>query len=386
MKTHTPLQRRLRKVDIILLFSLIGISIFCTIAIYSATITRTGLQNTYIKEIIWQVLSYIVMIAVMLFNYRALKKTIPWAGYVLSLVLLLVVFAFPSVNGSHSWIIISGFQIQPSEFAKLFIIMVISSYMEKAKEKNESFGWKHFGFIMLIVGVPFALILKQPALGQALVLLGIVGSMMILFLEKRQFILFLVIGFILGSSLFLAKAVFPDQSIHFIDKLPIKSYQKGRLVTFISPEALQKGAGYQVTQAKIAVGSGGLLGEGLLKGTQTQGNWIPEQWTDFIFSAIAEQFGFIGSSILIFLFFLLLQRMILVATHAADYFSSYFIAGVVGMFSFQIFENIGMNLSIMPVAGITLPFVSYGGSSLLTNFVLVGIVLSMEIWRNPLTF
>lgn len=141
-----------------------------------------------------------------------------------------------------------------------------------------------------------------------------------------------------------------------------------------------------MTQGIIAVGSGGLFGKGLLEGTQTQGAWIPEQWTDFIFSAIAEEFVFAGSSIVLFLFFSILYRMTRIAQTAPDYFSSYYITGIIGMFAFQVIENVGMNLAVMPVTGITLPFISYGGTSLLTNFILVGIVLSAGIRRKSLVF
>jgi rod shape determining protein RodA len=386
MSTITWLKRRIRDFDFGILLALLGISIFCTLAIYSATVNRDGMADMYKKEIVWQIVSYAAMFAFVLMDYRSLKSHIAWGGYFFSLVLLVAVFVFPAKNGAHSWITLPGLQLQPSEFLKIFLILVIADYMEKTKKKGEPFRAKHFIVIGGLVLVPFLLILKQPALGQALVLLGIAGAMLILFMEKKQLLVFLTICLFFSVGIFLIKNVYPDQTLQYINHLPMKSYQKERIITFVDPEADPKGIGYQVTQAGIAIGSGQLFGEGLLKGKQTNGAWIPEQWTDFIFSAVAEEFGFVGASILIFLFFLLLYRMIQIATLTTDYFSCYFIVGVIGMFAFQIFENIGMNLNLMPVAGITLPFISYGGSSLLTNFILVGVVLSIGIRRRKLSF
>jgi rod shape determining protein RodA len=385
-KNISWVKRRIWDFDFLMVLPLIGISILSTLAIYSATINRAGIENQYKSEIIWQILSYISLIVFTFFNYRNLKNQLSWIGYFVTILLLLVVFVFPARNGAHSWITLPGFQFQPSEFAKLFLILTISDYMEKAKEKGETFGFKHALVITSVMFVPFALTLAQPALGQALVMLGITGAMMILFLEKKQLAVFLVLLAILTGFVFTIRTIFPDQSVQFINNLPVMKHQKQRIITFIDPNADPKGIGYQVTEGITAVGSGQLFGRGFADAGQTQGNWVPEQWTDFIFSAIGEEFGFIGSSLLLFLFFFLLYRMIQLGLNAPDYFSAYYIAGVVGMFAFQIIENVGMNLAIMPVAGITLPFVSYGGTSLLTNFILVGIVLSIGIRRKKLSF
>ncbi|GIM44840.1 rod shape-determining protein RodA [Collibacillus ludicampi] len=380
------LKRHIRDFDFMLVIILLCISVFSVLAVYSATAKRAGMENWYIKEIMWQILSYIFMFVFVLVDYRMLRNRVAWIGYWISLVLLIAVFAFPSVNGAHSWIILPGIQFQPSEFAKIFVILVISDYMAKVKEKEERFGFKHFSLIALIVGVPFALILKEPALGQALVLLGIMGAMLILFLEKRQLVLYCIMGALLVTSVFMVMSVYPDQTIRLIQNTPLDDHQKERIITFVDPEADPQNGGWQALEAKIAIGAGQLFGRGLLNGSQTQGEWVPEQWTDFIFSAIGEELGFVGSSTLVFLFFLLLNRMIRIASTVDDDFAIHFIAGAVGMFTFQIYENIGMNLSLMPVAGITLPFVSYGGTSLLTNFVVVGIVLSIAIRRRKLVF
>lgn len=386
MMSFDWLRRHIRDFDFLMVIILLGISVISTLAIYSTTAHRQGMENWVVREIVWQIISYLFMFAFVLVDYRVFRNRVPLAGYGISLFLLVIVFAFPTSHGAHSWIPLPGFQFQPSEFAKLFVIMTIADYMSKAKAKEEPFGWKHLGFISAVVLVPFLLILKQPALGQALVLLGILFSMLIMVMEKRQLIWLSMAAVSFAASIVLVTDVYPQQSVQMIDRLPLAQHQKERILTFLNPKADPTGIGFQVIQAEIAVGSGQLLGQGFLHGTQTQGSWVPEQWTDFIFSAIGEESGFVGASLLIFLFALLQYRMIRIAQQAKDNFAILFISGAVGMYAFQIFENIGMNLTIMPVAGITLPFVSYGGSSLLTNFVVVGIVLSVAIRRRTLVF
>ncbi|MGD8188935.1 FtsW/RodA/SpoVE family cell cycle protein [Brevibacillus ginsengisoli] len=379
--------KTIKRIDPTMLLTLLFISVFSTIAIYSTTINRTGMENMYMKEIVWQVIAYSFMSLFIIFDYRIYKGMVPKIGYGVSLFLLILLFFFPASHGAHSWISLSsGLQIQPSEFAKIFVILTIADYMTKVKEKNQPFTLKHFLVITLINLFPFLLILKQPALGQALTLLGITGSMLVLFLSRKQLIYFLGGILILITVIVLAKTIFFDQTIQFVNSLPFMEHQKERIVTFLDPHVEELGTGYQLTQAQIAIGTGELFGKGISQGTVTNDGWVPEQWTDFIFSAVGEQVGFVGSSILLFLFFILLYRMISIASETEDYFSTCFITGVVGMFMFQIIENVGMNLSLMPVAGITLPFVSYGGSSLLTNFILVGIVLSMKYRSKKLNF
>lgn len=376
-----------KRFEFTLLFSIIGLSILSTIAIYTATLNRSGMEDWYQKQIVWLVISFVFMGLFTIIDYRILKGVVPWIGYGVCLVLLVVVFYCPAKNGAHCWIpITSGVQFQPSEFAKIFVILTISEFMNRAKQKNEPFSLKHMLVIAVINLIPFVMILKQPHLGQALTLLAITGSMIILFVNRKQLLILFTIGAIMVAVFLLAKTVFIEQSIELVDKLPFMGHQKERIVTFLNPEIEKMGASFQVTQAQIAIGSGELTGKGIGNGKVTQGQWVPEQWTDFIFSAIGEELGFLGGSFLLFLFFLLLYRMIEVARNTEDYFSTCFIMGVVGMFSFQIIENVGMNLAMMPVTGITLPFVSYGGTSLLTNFILIGIILSMGLRNKKLNF
>ncbi|BCJ85636.1 rod shape-determining protein RodA [Effusibacillus dendaii] len=379
-------KRRGRDFDYYIIPVLVIISVISTLAIYSITRNRQGMEDWYIREIIWQIASYGLMFVFVALDYSILKNRIARISYYIGLLSLVIVFVFPASHGAHSWITLPGLQLQPSEFTKIFMILFIADYGAKQKELGNRFGWRQFGVMLAAVLVPALLILKQPALGQALVMLAIFFCMLVVMLEKKQFYVLLAASFVFVLAVVLAMDVFPDRSMHFLNSLPLAQHQKERFVTFLNPEADPTGAGFQVHEAEIAIGSGGLLGQGFLKGSQTQGNWVPEQWTDFIFSAIGEEFGYVGSSGVILLFFLLIYRMVRIAVSTEDYFAVLFMAGAIGMFGFQVFENIGMNLAIMPVAGITLPFISYGGSSLLTNFVVIGISLSIGIRRRKLAF
>jgi len=373
------------RLDFVLLFIVLALSFMSTLAIYSTTINRSGMEDWYLKQVTWQIISIVFMIGFAFLDSRIFKGLVPYIGYVICLALLICVFFYPPKNGAQCWITLpGGMQFQPSELTKIFVILTISDFMARAKQKNESFGFKHLSFIVGINVIPFILILKQPHLGQALTLLGMSGAMLILFLKRKHLAIYLISIAMIIAGIFIAKTVYNEQSIQFVEKLPFMNHQKERVITFLNSEIDKSGASYQVLQAKMAIGSGQLMGRGIVNGTSTQGSWVPEQWTDFIFSAIGEELGFLGASFLLMLFFFLLYRLTLIALNTEDYFSSSFIMGVIGMFTFQIVENVGMNLDMMPVTGITLPFVSYGGTSLLTNFVILGIVLSLKNKRRSL--
>lgn len=380
------LKRHIRDFDFILVLTLIGISIISSLAVYSATAQRPGLHNIFQKELLWQVLGYTIMILFVLVDYRIFTNNrLLWIGYGFSLFLLVMVLFFPAVNGQKSWIPLPGFALQPSEFSKLFVVMGIADYMARRQEEDVAFRLKDYGMIGGILLVPMSLILMEPDLGQTLVILGMFSAMLIMFLDRKPLIILGSIATLIVGVYVSAIAIFPQQTIHFAEKLPLKEYQKMRIISLVDPE-YNVDFSYQLVQAKIAIGSGQLFGRGLLNGSQTQGAFVPEQQTDYIFSAIGEELGFIGASLLLFLFFLLFYRMLRIAMTAGDAFGSYFIGGAMGMFGFQIFENIGMNLTLMPATGVTLPFVSYGGSSLLTNFAVMGIILSIAIRRRRLRF
>ncbi|KYP80887.1 FtsW/RodA/SpoVE family cell cycle protein [Ferroacidibacillus organovorans] len=390
-------KRNIRDLDYVLIAVMILISVISCIAVYTSTLGKanpnTGSASLGIpahilyRQIAFEVLSYIVMFVVMLFDYRNLAK-LRWYFYGGTLLLLVAVFGFHRVNGAHSWIPFPLLSFQPSELAKLVSIIWVADYMSRMNEREvPDYSFRGLLPIFLAFIVPFVLILKEPALGQALVLLAIMYSMLLVYVKKKQMRWMLAASAIFISLIVVAVAVVPNQTVNFLDHQHIlKPYQTGRLISFIEPGYDPASSGWQVHQAEIAVGAGGVFGQGIGKGSQTNGSWVPFQWTDFIFSAIAEQLGFVGSSVLIMLFLIMLYRLIRVATTALDDFASYVIAGIVGMFAFQVFENIGMNLVVTPATGITLPFVSYGGSSLVVNFISIGIALSVSVRRRTLRF
>lgn len=397
LQLESIVKRNIRDLDYGLILSMIGISIYSCIAVYTATYGKAnpatgdallGIPpHILYRQLLWEVLSYGVMFAIMLYDYKSLAK-VRWIFYGGTLFLLVAVFGFHAINYAHSWIPLPGLSFEPSEIAKLAAIIWSADYMARMNEREvPDYTIRGIWPILAVFLIPVVLILKEPALGQALVLLATMFCMLLVYVRRKHMIWMLSIAGAIVVIFALAIGVFYTQTLHFLlHQHVLKGYQAMRLVTLIDPAYSTSHYGYQVSQAEIAVGSGGIYGTGLFRGSQTAGGWIPFQWTDFIFSAVAEQMGFIGSSVLIMLFLFMLYRMIRIALTALDDFASYMLTGAVGMFAFQIFENIGMNLVITPVTGITLPFMSYGGSSLIVNFIFIGIALSVSVRRRTLRF
>jgi len=377
--------RWFRQLDWTLLISLLLLAIFSCLALFSTANGKTGSNvPTHIvsKQILFEVLGFITMLLTAKFDYRTLQKRSRWI-YGITIFLLVVVFVMPSRFGAHSWIPLGLFALQPSEFAKLALIIVVGAYMSSTDQsESPSYGWKKILSILGMFIVPFVLTLKEPALGQALVMFIIVIVMYMVF-AKRAHMAALVTGLVVVVSGFSYVALnFSKQSTVFIQNVLIKhhilkSYQADRIIVWLNPSFDPSSAGYNVHQAQVAIGSGQVFGEGFLNGIETHGGWIPNQWTDFIFTAIAEQFGFVGSALLVLVFLVLIHRLIRIAAKSLDPFGTYLIIGIVGMFAFQVFENIGMDMYLSPATGITLPFISYGGSSLIANYMAVGLALSV---------
>lgn len=382
------LKRHIRDFDFILLLALIGLAVISFLAVYSATINRPMYEDWYKKQLVWQALGFCIFFVLVLTDFRVFTNNkLLWIGYGVTMLLLVAVLFFPPINGQKSWIQLPGLQLQPSELGKLFAILGIASYMARMKDNEQVFTFEHFWKITGIWAVPFLLIMAEPDLGQGLVMIGIYCAMMILFLPRKILLWGGLITGVFVTIYFVGVTMYPDTYLHLVDMLPIKDYQKDRFVAVVDPaKAGVQSGGFQLMQGIIAIGNGQLLGKGLLQGSQTQGAFVPEQQTDMIFSAIGEEFGFIGVSILLIMFFIMFQRMLKIATTSNDLFGTYLITGAMGMFGFQVFENIGMNALLMPATGITLPFVSYGGTSLLTNFIIMGIVQSVAIRRRKLRF
>ena len=300
------------------------------------------------------------------FDYRILKNyATPF--YIFNVLLLVAVMLFGHTQlGAQRWIQIGGFTVQPSEFAKVFLIICLAAFMEKRIEWLEDF--KDYIPVFLYIFVPFVLVLKQPDLGTSLTFIAILLGMIFVSGFKYRW-------FAYCSALFVAL-------MPLIWQFVLKDYQKNRIRVFLNPELDPYGSGYHVIQSKIAIGSGGLFGKGWLEGTQSQLNFLPENHTDFIFAVVGEEFGFVGSTILILLYVSLVLRIITLAERQRDAFARVYGYCVASIFIFHIVINLGMVLGISPVIGIPLPFFSYGGSSLWSFTILLFILLRIDASRT----
>ena len=326
-------------------------------------------QQTYLAldQGIYFLFGVVIAIALTFLDYRSLKG-LYLVLYLIGLGLLLLVLFLGTKNfGATRWINLYIFQLQPSELFKVIILIVMAKLFADWEKVTVS----RIILILFLVALPIILIFRQPDLGTASVIF--IELITILFLSPlKKVYLIIALGLILAFS---------PLGWHFL-----KTYQKNRIVSFINPSADPRGAGYNVSQAKITVGSGGLWGMGLGKGTQSQLNFLPVAYSDFIFAGTAEATGFIGSTFLIVLLIILVFRVVNVAKVAKDSFGMYFAGGFAGILLFQILVNIGMNLGIMPVTGIPLPFVSYGGTAMITNMAAIGILQSIYLRHKKITF
>jgi rod shape determining protein RodA len=334
------------------------------VEIYSATFT-TKFAGVHVKQIYWIMGGLAVMFLVSLISYQALLDHVHWM-YLVSIGSLLAVMLFgKKYLGARRWIQLPGGQhFQPSEWVKLILILAMAKYFHDLRQREASVT--DIVKAGLIVVVPFLMVLKQPDLGTALTYLPVLAMALVLggLRLKHGIIIMLVVGLAL-----------PLVFTH------LKPYQKARLTTFLNPEADSQGAGYQLEQSLIAVGAGGLTGRGFTKGTQNQGGFLPVPHTDFIFAAFAEERGFVGAIGLLLLYFLVLMRLIHNAQTAPDRAGAFVVMGVVAVLMFHILVNVGMVVGFMPVTGIPLPLMSYGGSSVLFTFLALGIVNNVRMRR-----
>lgn len=330
------------------------------------------------KQIIATLIGSGVAIIILFFDYRILRDYIKviYIGNILLLVGVLVLGE--TVKGGQSWISVGGFNFQPAEITKLVVIIGLADLLAKKK-----YNLKYIlGLVVpgLYIAVPFGLIILQNDLGSALVLGAIFIGMV--FIAGAN-IKFLVGSFLTGIT---TLASWITAHLYWDVHLPLKDYQLNRFLVLINPRLDPQGSGYNVIQSKVAIGSGGFWGKGLFAGTQNQLNFLPERHTDFIFSVLGEEFGFIGVGIILLLYFILIWRAITVAQEAKDSFGRLVVVGILSMFMFHILENVGMTLGIMPVTGIPLPFISYGGSSLVTNLIAIGLIININIRQKKLLF
>ena len=365
-------RRPLRHLDPVLLISVLALGIVGLITIYSATHASLVAQRIdpgffLKKQLAFVTLGIVVILVTASFDYRFVKV---YAGivYVASLALLVLVRTplGTTIRGSQRWFQLFGFQLAPSEIAKLALVAMLAAFLSGLRSSDLSL--QDLYRATAIAAIPGLLVFLQPDLGTSIVMVAIlVGILVVAGARARH------LGVLALTAIVL---IFGALQLGLV-----KDYQIARLTAFFDPQNDPQRSDYNRTQAEIAIGSGGLLGRGYLKGTQTNLDFVPEQHTDFIFTVIGEEFGFIGAIFVLILFALLIWRAVRIALLAKDPFGTYLAAGIASMLAIQVFVNVGMTLGIMPITGIPLPFVSYGGSSFLTNCAAVGLLLNIHMRR-----
>jgi len=391
------------KFDSLVFLSVISLTIIGLLAIYSATNNHPTASGNFQKQLVTGIFGLILFFVAYFIPYKTFRF-IALPTYLFSILILGLVLVFgKTVYGAKSWISLGPIGFQPSEFAKISIILFLASLLTR-KRKNPN-NIRDFLEISAYVSIPIILILLEPDMGTAIVYF-IIAIVMLFWsgVDLFWFFLFLSPIVVVFASLFgvaafviailavlvllvyFKKNIFVNASIVVMNMSAaylmdygikfLQPHQQKRIETFINPSADPLGAGYNILQTKLAIGSGGFWGKGFLHGNQTQLRFIPEQWTDFIFCVIGEEFGFIGSIIVIILFFILFFRLLHIATHTKNKFGSTVIIGTLALMFTHFIINIGMDIGIAPVIGLPLPFLSYGGSSLIVNLTLIGIALN----------
>jgi rod shape determining protein RodA len=363
----------LRRLDWVLLGAVLGLTGLGTLLVWSAT--RPGLvqagrdPESYLKKHLLTVaVGLALALAVSLLDYRLVRAYAPIV-YVASFIGLVAVLTplGSTIKGHHSWIEVGGgFQLQPSEFAKVGLVMVLAVLLGEPRDGQTEPGAGDLLIALTLAGLVVCLIVLQPDLGTTMVLAVLILSMVAVAGVSKRWLMSMVVAGALGAA--------AAWQLHLL-----KPYQVDRFIAFAYPAADPKGVGYNAAQARIAVGSGGVFGRGLFHGQQTAGHFVPEQHTDFIFTVAGEELGFVGSALIVFLLGLLLWRGLRIAINCENSFGMLLAAGVVCWLGFQTFENIGMCLGLMPITGVPLPYLSYGGSATLANMVAAGLLEAVHI-------
>jgi len=336
---------------------------FGVIAIFSAS---KGMPSNYaLKQVMWLVIAHLALFAVVWVGYRRILG-FSYAFYAFTLILLLyVIFMGATRFGAQRWIAIGPFALQPSELAKIATILTLAQYLgDRARNR---YATTRFLAAFLIAAVPIGLIVRQPDLGTSLVFLPILFCILFVWGVKLRFLIMPALCALCSMPIFW---------------MLLKPYQRNRILTFVNPDADPLGAGYTAIQSKIAVGSGGFVGKGFLHGTQNQLDFLPQHHTDFIFCVVAEEAGFLGTMLVLFLFALLFMGMLRVIERTTDVRGRLIATGIMAMTFFHVLINIGMTVGWAPITGLPLPFFSYGGSSLLTMYISVGLLISIYKERS----
>lgn len=341
------------------------------VALFSAT--QNSDYEEFKKQIMWIGISIPVIVVVILVDYEILAKISP-VIYGLSLISLIAVLFTEPINGATSWFNIGPFSFQPAEFAKIAVVLFMANVIVKLQQKGRdeiNRFWK-LGIILATVAVPTLLIIKQPDYGTALAfLVALIFMLYVAGINKKYIITAVLLVVILVPLVYF-----------FI----LPEHAKARIDVYLNPNLDPRGDGYNIIQSKLAIGAGQIFGMGLFKGNQTQLGYLYPKTTDFIFAVISEEMGFVVAGAIIVLYVILITKSIQVAKTAKDDLGSYIATGIVGIFFFHMLENIGMTMGLLPITGIPLPFVSYGGSSMLTNLTLIAILLNISTRRKKAMF
>jgi rod shape determining protein RodA len=399
----------LKNVDFILILSLLGLIILGLLTLYSSSHTTVdgGLgSNFFLKQLIWVVIGSGAILIVFFMPNRWIYASAYYLYGVSLLLLILLIFFGKTGQGADRWLQLGPISFQPSEFAKLAGILAVARFISRDEVDINTI--KDFLFASLFIVVPFILIIRQPDLGTSMVFVAIALPMLywsglkisnlfliampiLIMLASFNFFTFLLLMVVLVAYLVFSHRTKLILISNFLLNIAmglltpvlwnhLKPYQRNRIKIFLNPEADPRGAGYQIIQSKVAIGSGGGMGKGFMQGSQTQLRFLPEQHTDFIYAVIGEEFGFIGALSGLILYFVLLIRSVQIATLVRSKFNSTVAIGIVTVIAFHMIINIGMTVGLLPVTGLPLPFVSYGGSAMVTNMVMVGILLNF--YRN----
>ena len=337
------------------------------LTLYSAVTSATPSPQKmlYIKQLIWYGVGAGVMVVTIIFNYKLLDRW-AYAIYVIGIILLICVLLFGRYSGgARRWLVLASVSFQPSELVKIAVIVTLARYYSRLAS-TVGFSLRELVTPFILTLTPFILIVRQPDLGTAMLLVLIAGSMTAFVKIERRSLLYVIASCTLIVPL-----------VWFF----LKGYQKKRILTFLNPDRDPLGAGYHIIQSKIAIGSGMITGKGFLKGTQNALSFLPEQHTDFIFSVLAEEWGLGGAMVLLFLFLMLIFWGLNIAYRCRDPFGTILSVGITAMIFWQAFINIGMAMGLMPVVGVPLPFISYGGTSIVTMMICIGLLINVSMRR-----
>jgi len=352
----------------------VGMLLFIgTLLVYAATrdwYARNGLDPQYYlkRHVINIAIGALLAYGTTVIDYRLLRAYTPifWGLGVLGLLIVLIPGLGTTVNGARAWIALpGGFQIQPAELAKIAIIIGMSLLLSERTHDSDEPTSRDVFQALVVAGIPVLLIILQPDMGTVFIISASVVTIIAVSGAPSRWVAGLLLVAVLGAVVATKTGV-------------ISEYQINRLQTFVNPNADTQGAGYQLRQARITVGSGGLIGTGLFNGPQTNGRFVPEQQTDFIFTVAGEELGFLGSGLILILYFIILMRSFAIARRTSDPFGRLVTTGVIAWFAFQLFENIGMALGLMPMTGVPLPFISYGGSSMFATLIGFGLLQNVH--------